>query len=116
MSVTEPTQNLCWLGYELDLKVGFISVPQRKIMALQTLLEQASEQEVLTVRHLASITDKIIFMSLALDTIARLQIRSLYALINTRESWCQKLRLSPEAKVELQFSKGKLNNFNSQNI
>ena len=89
-------------------------MPQRKIMALQTLLEQASEQEVLTARHLASVTGKIIFMSLALDTIARLQTRSLYALINTRESWCQKL-LSPEAKVELQLSKGKLNNFNSQN-
>ena len=87
----EPTQNLCWLGFELDLKVGFISVPRSKIMALQTLLEKASEQEVLTARHLASITGKIISMSLALGTIARLQTRSLYALINTRESWCQKL-------------------------
>ena len=99
----KPTQNLCWLGFELDLKVGFNSVPRSKIMALQTLLEQASEQEVLTARHLASITGKIISMSLALGTIARVQTRSLYALINTRESWCQKLRLSPEAKAELQF-------------
>ena len=33
----EPTQKLCWLGFELDLKIGFISVPQDKIMALQAL-------------------------------------------------------------------------------
>ena len=85
-------------------------------MALQTLLEQASDQEVVTARHLASITGNIISMSLVLGTIARLQTRSLYALINTKESWCQKLRLSPEVKAELQFWKGKLNNFNGQNI
>ena len=67
-------------------------------MALQTLLEQASEQEVLTARNLASITGKIIFMSLVVGTIARLQTRNLYALINTRESWCQKLRFVPRSK------------------
>ena len=79
----EPTQKFCWLGFELDLKVGFISVPKNKITALQTLLEHASGQEVLSARQIASITGKIISMSLALGTIARLQTRSLYSLINT---------------------------------
>ena len=55
-------------------------------------------------------------MSLALGTIARLQTRSLYALINNRVSWCQNLRLSSEATAELQFWKEKLENFNGQNI
>ena len=59
----EPTQKLSWLGFEL----GFISVPQDKIMVLQALLRQASGQEVLTARHLASITGKIISMSLVLQ-------------------------------------------------
>lgn len=81
--------NLCWLGFELDLEVRFVSVPQYKITALQILLEQTSGQEVSPARHLASITGKIISMSLALGTIARPQTRSLYALINTRNSWCQ---------------------------
>ena len=112
----EPTQRLCWLGFNLDLKIGFISVPLNKIQALKALLEHASKQEMLTARQLASITGKIISMSLALGTIARLQTRSLYALINTRESWCQKLKLSPETKTELRFWKEKLDNFNGQNI
>ena len=112
----EPTQKLCWLGFELDLEVGFILVPQYKITALQMLLERSSGQESLTARQLASITGKIISMSLALGTIARLQTRSLYALINSRSSWCQKLKLSPEATNELQFWKEKLKHFNGQNI
>ena len=112
----EHSAKCTWLGFELDLKIGFISVPQDKIMALQALLRQASGQEVLTARHLASITGKIISMSLALGMIARLQTRSLYALINNRVSWCQNLRLSSEATAELQFWKEKLENFNGQNI
>ena len=112
----EPTQKLCWLGFELDLEVGFISVPQHKITALQLLLKRSSGLGVLPARHLASITGKIISMSLALGTIARLQARSLYALINTRDSWCQKLKLSSEAATELQFWKEKLEHFNGQNI
>ena len=88
---------LCWLGFELDLEVGFISVPQCKITALHILLEWSSGQESLPTRQLASITGKITSMSLALGTIAGLQTRSLYALINSRDSWCQKLKLSPEA-------------------
>ena len=68
------------------------------------------------VSYVASITGKIISMSLALGTIAMLQTRSLYALINSRNSWCQKLKLSPEATNELQFWKEKLKHFNGQNI
>ena len=94
----------------------FISVPQYKITALQVLLAQAIGQEFLPARHLASITGKVISMALALGTIARLQTRSLYALINTQNTWCQQLKLYPEAASELQFGKGKLKHFNGQNI
>ena len=50
----EPTQKLCWLGFELDLEVGIISVPQYKIMALQILLEGSSGQESLPASQLRS--------------------------------------------------------------
>ena len=72
---------MAWL--DLDIKIAFILVPPNKIKALKALLEHASEQEMLIARHLASIIDKIISMSLALGTVARLQSRSLYSLINT---------------------------------
>ena len=60
----EPTQRLCWLGFGLDLKIGFISIRPNKIKALKALLEHASEKEMLPARHLASITSKIISMAL----------------------------------------------------
>ena len=70
----------------------------------------------LPARSLAGITGKLISMSIALGPVTRLMTRSLYALINTRHSWCHTLTISPEAIKELQFWLDQINNFNDQNI
>ena len=70
----------------------------------------------LPARSFASITGKLISMSIALGPVARLMTRSLYALINTRCSWCHVLLISSEAKAELQFWINQLEEFNYQGI
>ena len=55
-------------------------------------------------------------MSLVLGPVARLQTRSMYAVLNSRQSWCQSLRITQEAKMELIFWLGQLEGFNGQNI
>ena len=67
-------------------------------------------------RQLASVIGMIISMSLAVGPVARLMTRSLYALLNTRASWCEQLRIDSEARKELQFWVNELVNFNGQNI
>ena len=111
-----PTTQMGWLGFDLDLSKGVISVPKTKLDALYKQLEEAAKRETIQARCLASIIGKIISMSLGLGPVARLQTRSMYAVLNSRQSWCQFLRISHETKMELRFWLGQLKCFNGQNI
>jgi len=111
-----PSQCLTWLGFVIDLEKGKVIVPKEKLEALRVQLQQALVSKFLPARSIASITGKIISMSIALGTVTRLMTRSLYALIATRRSWCHLLEISTEAKAELQFWSNQLEDFNGQDI
>ena len=111
-----PTTQIGWLGFDLDLSKGVISVPKTKLDALYKQLEEATKGETIQARCLASIIGKIISMSLGLGPVARLQTRNMYAVLNSRQAWCQLLRISHEAKMKLRFWLGQLKYFNGQNI
>ena len=55
-------------------------------------------------------------MLLALDPVARLQTRSLYAVLNSRQTWCQLLIITHETKMKMGFWLGQLVCFIGQNI
>ena len=93
-----------------------MSVPQEKISTLQAQLTKALTEAELLARFLASLTGKIISMSTALGPVARLMTRGLYALINTRQTWCEALKITETAKSELQFWLTEIQKFNGQNI
>ena len=80
-----PTHRLSWLGLTLDLELGLISVPDRKIEVLRGKLLAAMEQPMLRARFIASLVDRIIAMSLALGSVARYMTRALYALLLTTD-------------------------------
>ena len=111
-----PSQQCTWLGFNIDLLLGKVSVPPEKISALQAQLALASTEDKLPPKYLASITGKIISMSVALGPVARLMTRGLYALINARQSWCEVMEISDNAKSELQFWLSEIQEFNGQNI
>ena len=81
----EPSQRTKWLEFDLDLEQGQISIPEEKIEALKIDLGQAMDKPTLKARYLASITGKIMSMSLAIGPVRRLMTRSMYALFNTRK-------------------------------
>ena len=108
-----PTQCLNWLGFDIDLARGMVQVP---LEAVCNQIGDALQSKTLPARSLASITGKLISMSIALGPVTRLMTRGLYALINTHNSWCYTLTISPEAIKELQFWLGQINNFNGQNM
>ena len=112
----EPSQRAKWLGFELDLEQGQISIPEEKIEALKAHLGQAVDQPTLKACNLASITGKIISMSLALGPVSRLMTRSMYALLNTKEHWRQSLTITPEVKEELQFWINQIDHINGKEI
>ena len=87
----EPRQSGHWLGFELNLALGCISVPAGKVASLKQCLLHAKESQCLSARALASIVGKIISMSLALGSIARLRTRNMYGLLNNRVGWYDRL-------------------------
>ena len=102
-----PVQILKWLGFILDLKEGFLKVPQSKIDELCRVIAQAVNASVVHVKLLASITGHLISMSMAIGEITRLITRhfdfDLYTSINSRSSWSSQVEINDEVRGELQF-------------
>ena len=80
----EASQQLSWLGFNIDLEKGSISVPQAKLDNLHAQLQVAGKCERLHAKILASLTGKLISMSLTLVPVARLMTKGMYCLLNTR--------------------------------
>ncbi len=87
-----PTQRLIWLGFVIDTALGQIEVPQEKLTALRSMLDEARRSECIRARRLASIVGRIISMSLAFGPVSRLMTRSLYAVLEARHAWCSSLQ------------------------
>ena len=66
----------------------------------------------MTALCLASLIGKIMSMALALGPVTRLMTRSLYAVLNSKAAWCQRLVLTSEALVELNFWIHEITDFN----
>ena len=115
-SMLQPAQQGQWLGFQLDLALGELSVPSQKIEALKSLLAQAVKAVDLPARQIASIIGKIISMSPALGPVARLMTRSLYGLLDTMSYWSDRLFLTPFALQELQFWLYEIESYNNQPI
>ena len=111
-----PAQRMCWLGFDLDLIKGVVSVPPQKIQKLQKSLEAVDRCPHVPAKQIASLVGNIMSMSIALGPVARLMTRSLYTLLNNRRSWYERLLMSPEAAEELQFWQKCISDFNGQNI
>ena len=64
-----PAQVGCWLGFQLNLGVGAISIPGEKIHALKQELVAVKQSWFVPARRLASIVGKIIAMGMGLGQI-----------------------------------------------
>ena len=114
--VWEPTQRLAWLGFVIDLILGQIEVPEPKIVALRSMLECARHARHVRAKYLANILGIIMSMSLAFGPVSRFMTRSLYAMLESRGSWCEHLEFSNEAMAELNIWSSSLERYNAQPI
>ena len=98
-----PIKQLIWLGFELDLGKGRLTVPQKKLDSLIEQILWAKENQALPTIALASIIGKILSMSLALGPVTRLMMRGMYTMLNARTSWSQQVMLTSDDLEELVF-------------
>jgi len=98
----------------INLSKDEFSIPVEKINALKAQLLEIKSIDYVPARCLASIVGKISLMSLGLGPVTRLMTQSLYATLNKKLSWCQRLKVPTEALVEFWFDR--LVEFNGQDI
>lgn len=98
-----PVQRLDWLEFVIDLAVGQVEVPERKLATLRDLIYKVLRMDLVPARLLACLIGKIISLGLAVGPISRFMTRSLYALLESRSAWCDRLSMSTEAHAELEF-------------
>jgi len=99
----ELVQQWTWLGFDINLQQGIISVPQGKLESLHAQLESTRKYKGLHAKRLASLIGKLISMSLAIGPVTRLMTRSMYSLLNTQKAWCDFLPITVEASREIEF-------------
>ena len=115
-SCWEPASIAKWLGFLLDLEEGCVSVLPEKIAALKEKIATVASAKVVQARQLASITGTLLSMSRGIGPMCRLMTRAMYALIESRVSWCDRLKITSEARYELEFWLSGLERFRSQPI
>lgn len=114
--IWDPRNCLKWRGFQIDLGKGKFKVPQCKLDKLKAQLCEVEKAQSVPARCLASLIGKIMSMALALGPVTRLMTRNLYVVLNSKTAWCQRLVLTPEAVVELNFWVHEITNFNGQHI
>ena len=87
----------------MDLERGCVSVPEAKLATLRAMLQTRVLDTHLPARFIASLVGKIISMGLALGPMSRLMTRSLYALLASRQAWCESLEINQGVQRELMF-------------
>ena len=102
-SIWTPTKRLKWLGFMLDMEKGHIEVPAERLAATRKKLDETCALNRIQARQLASIVGSIISMGLAVGPLTRFMTRSMYALLNSRQSWSTMLTISSEAQQEMLF-------------
>ncbi len=122
-SIWEPVSKTEWLGFQLNLENGMMSLPSRRITSItqgiHSILshDDSSDQEkVVHVRDLASVAGKIISSYLIIGSVSRLMTKSIHCVIETRRSWNSYVILSSEAIQELQFWQENIESLNSTPI
>ena len=99
----EPAHIVEWLGFQIDLTKGEFAVSECKVVTLKAKLLELQSVRWVQARYLASVIGKISSLSLGLGPISCLMTCGLYAALNKRLSWSQKLELAVEASEEVNF-------------
>ncbi|XP_065182606.1 uncharacterized protein LOC135813438 [Sycon ciliatum] len=103
-SIPEPTQQLEFLGFQLNSVAMTMSVPIDKARKLQQECHRALSQPYLSIRALASLLGRMVACSPGMF-LAPLQFRHLQQLkiaaLRRHQSYLATVRLTPEARTEL---------------
>ena len=89
----KPSQQGRWLGLNINLDEGTLSIPTGKIAKLKCSVAAILESGIAPAKLIASVIGRIVSMSLGIGPIGRFRTRGLYRLLNSRSSWYEVIAL-----------------------
>ena len=115
-SKLKPHQSGNWIGFTIDLALGYFHIPDKKIERLKASAVGITDPSRVPIRAIAGVIGHIMSMSLAMGPIALLRTKMLYAVINSYFSWNVWVTLTEDAKEELCFWQSNVAALNGQPI
>ena len=99
--MSEPTQNLTWLGCGIDLEKYILFIKQERVQSLKEEIHRLLESmPYTTARKLAKVAGIIISTKLVLGNITRLKTRRLYKEIMKAKTWDGRIKLEEFRVIE----------------
>ncbi len=102
-SVWVPTQQITWLGFQIDMIEFKVEIPISKREKAFQLAQSLNSSRTCTARELAKFAGNIMSFWLPLGNIVKLMTKNLYFLIESRSGWEIPLKLTQAAKTEILF-------------
>ena len=96
-------QRLTWLGFVIDTVLGQNEAPRPKLDALSSMIKKVAASPKVKGKQLASIFGKVISKGIAFGPVNRFMMRSICAVLESRELWWDTFQLSPEGQAEHSF-------------
>ncbi|XP_043217501.1 uncharacterized protein LOC122379391 [Amphibalanus amphitrite] len=112
-----PSESVTYLGFEIRcataLSPPVITVPKCKVRKLKQDISRALKRSFISARLLARIAGRCISMLAAVFP-AKLKLRNVYRLLNSRSSWEARLLWSPGAREDLSWWVSSLDGWNGR--
>ena len=102
-SIWEPVQILIWLGIQVDLTEGTLSIPEKRVSSVLDMLRALLNRPRTTARILAGLAGKISSTRMVLGSATRLMLRDVHRVIMERSTWDAYFNLNDRVICELQF-------------
>lgn len=116
-SCLNPSDVVCYLGFDIHCasqrSPPFITVPKGKVSKLKQDISRALKRPNISARLLARIAGRCISMMAAVFP-AKLKLRNVYRMLNSRRSWDEAMAWSPEARGDLSWWIMSLDGWNGQ--
>ncbi|XP_043199551.1 uncharacterized protein LOC122389279 isoform X1 [Amphibalanus amphitrite] len=116
-SCLEPSNVVSYLGFDVHCasegELPFITVPKCKVSKLKQDIGRMLKRPTVSARLLARIAGRCISMMAAVFP-AKLKLRNIYRLLNSRMSWDEAMPWSPEAREDLAWWLTSLDGWNGR--